>query len=279
MDVSKLQNLEIKEETQSVKVFSTKREPKLNIWTAHSEHLHDLLSVLEKKEFRRFPLRLIAVSDLDNVENIGFKGINLVYESTSLKVCTVHKGLVKFTIKGKNLPSPEETTKILWPTHSEYPVGYEAPMELRNSFLMGMNTFTCKNVEDGIEVNAWVIPGYSIEELRENISGKLAGLKVENFSIVDVDKVYEPASNVLDKNTMGLIFNAFKKSEIMGPDFEWHPFPGVFNKIVNNHKNVFSLGAGCIPDPSPLTGQCNKQQPTSTEEFERILYHILNGME
>lgn len=240
-------NFQVEVDEPDIETFALCDKPIFNIWVDSFELLQTFCDIFaDSGELgENAPLRLVIAKNPECELPAWLRGIHLVFEPTSLKICNVHKGLVRIHIEGKDLFSKkDQVLRALWPKHPYYPVDLDSPPELAQSFLPGLTTYSLLESGAGLEVMAWTVPGDDVNELRIQVENALKQVSLRGFNITRLEEVLKPTRSVLDNEVIGLITESFSESGVNGPEFDWHPYPSIFNRVARSLRNVFSFGPG-----------------------------------
>ncbi|MEM1510183.1 MAG: hypothetical protein QXZ48_08240 [Zestosphaera sp.] len=186
----------------------------------------------------------------------------LVLEPTNYNFSVVHKGeaLIKAMLKLKfpfissNLWDQEllldTIQKVIWGTislqHKYYPVSRGQDIIVRDIFLLGAPVFSLKELQienDYIHLSFKVVfppeitENHLIEKFLENIENTYYDLSsIETNIIVDAARV------IPDKKIHVIAEEAFREIYLREPEYEWFPFPTVFNVLSKNNKEILAIG-------------------------------------
>lgn len=187
----------------------------------------------------------------------------LVLEPTNHNFSVVHKGeaLVRVTLRLKrpfipsNLWDQEQlldvVQKAIWKVlsieHEYYPVTRGHNIIFRDVFLMGAIIYSLKELQiwdDSAHLSFRVIfpPEVTVDEIGKK---PLESIESTYFQIVSAEvEILRRASRITPSRRIHLVAEeSFRETYGREPEYEWFPFPTVFNELGENNNALLAVGS------------------------------------
>lgn len=187
---------------------------------------------------------------------------SLVLEPTNHNFSVVHKGeaLIEVTLKLKSFLIPsnlwdqeqllDAIQKMVWDIisvrHEYYPVARGQDIVFRDIFLLGAPIFSLRKFQienDHVHLGFRVIfpPETTENQLKKKLLENLEHAYCELVS-VKIEVLRDVAQVTPDKKIHMIAEETFKEIYGREPEYEWFPFPTVFNELSKTNENLLAVG-------------------------------------
>jgi len=214
----------------------------------------------------------------------------LVLEPTELYFSTVHNGEAEIKILLKNgTPNIvsniwiQEATiediflvlkKIMSLKHKYYPIERGSELFFRKVFLPGVILFAPRSVTIDDKSNAALIlrtsipPETSSKDIIESLVEKIG----DKGKIKEVNILKQPARVLPQQEIHKIAEETFVKIYKRVPEYEWFPFPTVFNDLAKVNDSILSRGPNSYSD---ITSSNVKFDVDASKEFSNFISDIV----
>jgi len=246
--------------------------PEVNLWFPGAAISDQLCRKLGAARGACGPVRVFPLEDQGQILRQGLvtpKSINILAVATDMKVFNFSKGRMGIFLQTVEPIQSAAVCHALWPAHPLYQVGEDAPPSLRNTFLPGMTTYRCQEMEDGILIEAFPIPGDGAEAILERVRQAIcsAGFTIREMSLTGPQLA--PFRAALDDAVLAALVRTFLSLYGRGPNFEWDQTGVLLRDLGSVAPNTFAIGPGAYPaamDTAPCIRQQEPPPPTSFPE-------------
>jgi len=188
---------------------------------------------------------------------------SIIIEPTDLNFSVVHKGegVVEILFKSQkphilsNIWSHEDLLTqiydVIWGiiniTHKYYPVSRGNDIIFRDVFIRGAIIIGVEHIRiepEGdvkLDLRLLIPPEATEETIKSELGNRLKSYK-DKIEIIDI-KITEPAVHIHpDKKIHEIATRAYLETFKKEPEYEWFPFPTVFNRLARTNTSLLAVG-------------------------------------